>query len=221
MSNKVAIGALIKTMDHENGHVSIELDNPPVNALSVSLVDQLSEAILNVAEMDDVKLLTVGGSKHHFSAGADLKERSKMSDKEAMQFLEKLNNCFDLIENLEIPTIAYIKGATLGGGAELALCCDMIVGKPTRVGIPCALHKIGFPETKLGIIPGAGGTYRIYKKMPQGVAKYWIVSANTFSLEKAFEHGFVDLIIKQESDYFKLVSSILYNSKTSLMAAKK
>ena len=201
--------------------MSIDLNNPPVNALSIKVVDELSSALSNSVNMKKLKLLTISGANFHFSAGADLKERSLMSEKETIQFLDTLNNCFDLIENLEIPTIAYIKGATLGGGAELALCCDMIIGRPTRVGIPCAKHRIGFPEATLGIIPGAGGTYRLYKKMSQGIAKYWILSAKQFSLEKAFEYGFVDLLIKQSSDYFKLVSSILGNSKTSLIAAKR
>ena len=222
MNTKLILDGLIKLIDYGNAHMSIELNNPPVNALSINLVDELNNALSIVAKMEKIKLLTISSADVHFSAGADLKERSMMSEEETIQFLENLNNCFDLIEDLEVPTIAYIKGATLGGGAELALCCDIVVARQTRgFGIPNAKHKIGFPETKLGIIPGAGGTYRLHKKMSQGAAKYWILSAKQFSLEEAFEYSFVDLIIKQSNDYFKLISSILENSKTSLISAKK
>ena len=61
-----------------------------------------------------------------FCAGADLKERATMSDSETILLIDKLNDCFDIIENLEIPTVANISGVALGGGAELALCCDFI-----------------------------------------------------------------------------------------------
>ena len=73
------------------------------------------------------------------------------------------------------------------------LCCDIIVGRGDG-------SKVGFPETALGIIPAAGGTYRIYKKMNQGLAKYWILTGKQFSIEEAFDIGFVDLIIKDDSE---------------------
>mgnify|MGYP001158303659 CR=1 FL=1 len=119
-----------------------------------------------------------------------------------------------MIEDLEVPTICLISGATLGGGAELALCCDIIISHTD------AEHKIGFPEVGLGIIPGAGGTYRILKKMNQGAAKRWILSGNQFSLEDACKDGFVDFNFQNNDDCEILIKSFLNNSRISLIAAK-
>jgi len=206
---------------HQNaskGLAYIKLDNPPVNALSLSVIDSLHEILLHIDRDKDIKLVQIGHEGNHFSAGADLKERSAMSNEESLKFLDKINDCFDLIENLEIPTICYLRGgAVLGGGAELALCCDFIIGDDGSD------YRIGFPETSIGIIPGAGGTYRIYKKMNQGIAKYWVLSGKQFSLKEAYDDGFIDLIFPS-NDYdeqYDFQNLFLKKSRTSLMAAKK
>ena len=209
---------IISVIECGNGNVQLTLNNPPVNAFSVELVKELYNALSIIDKNNNFKFLTVLGNGDNFSAGADLKERTLMSDEEALEFLNKLNKCFDLIENLKIPTICIIRGAALGGGAELALCCDIIVADVEENEDSI---KIGFPETTLGIIPGAGGTYRIYKKMNQGIAKYWIFSGKQFSLEEACKYGFVDHINNYTSDHHKIVNPILENSRTSLVAAKK
>ena len=85
MDSNIIIDGLIKLLDHDNGHISIDLNNPPVNALSANLVDQLSEALSIIAKMEKVKLLTISSADLHFSAGADLKERAKMSREETVK----------------------------------------------------------------------------------------------------------------------------------------
>ena len=170
--NIIFDGLIQVSISDSNGFIQINLNNPPVNALSNQLIDELYNVLNDINSNNQYKFLVITGSNKHFSAVADLKERASMSKQETLVFLDKLNNCFDLLENLRIPTIAQVYGAVLGGGAELALCCDIIVADSF-------LHeeknfKIGFPETTIGIIPGAGGTYRIYKKMNPGIAKYWI-----------------------------------------------
>jgi len=204
---------IIRAWYNKRGFAHIRLNNPPVNALSAALVKELYNAIVEIDRNKDIKFLILDGSGKHFSAGADLKERALYSNEDTLRFINNLNDCFDLIENLEIPIICFISGGgvALGGGAELALCCDIIVGKGDG-------SKVGFPETALGIIPAAGGTYRIYKKMNQGLAKYWILTGKQFSIEEAFDIGFVDLIIKDDSEIEEL---FLNNSRTSLIAAKK
>jgi len=211
----IIFDGLIKVSRSTNNFIQIELNNPPVNALSNQLVDELYDALNNINSNNQYKFLMITGLNKHFSAGADLKERASMSEEDTLNFLDKINSCFDLLEKLEIPTAAMIKGAVLGGGAELALCCDIIVNN-------CCYEKknvkIGFPETTIGIIPGAGGTYRIYKKMNPGVAKYWILSGKVFSLQEALEDGFVD--IKNTEDWDTFVEKLSCNSRTSLVAAK-
>lgn len=220
MSNNIKPD-IISIYEGGDGNVQIYLDNPPVNAFSMKLVEELYNALFDISKNKDFKFLTIYTRGNNFSAGADLKERASMSEQETLVFLDKLNNCFDLLENLEIPTIAVIKGAVLGGGAELALCCDIVAADVRQEE---GNVKIGFPETTLGIIPGAGGTYRINKKMDPGAAKYWILSGRTFSAEEAFSYGFIDMIIDtntRDSDWDQLCNSLISNSRTSLIAAKK
>ena len=212
---------IISVHESGDGNVQIYLDNPPVNAFSMKLIEELYNALSDISKDKNFKFLTIHARGDNFSAGADLRERASMSEKEVLKFLDKLNNCFDLLENLEIPTIAVIKGAVLGGGAELALCCDIIVADVQERE---SSVKIGFPEATLGIIPGAGGTYRINKKMNPGAAKHWILSGRTFSVKEAFNYGFIDMIIEasaHDSDWSQLYNSLLSNSRTSLIAAKK
>ena len=215
--NIIFDGLIQVSISDSNGFIQINLNNPPVNALSNQLIDELYNVLNDINSNNQYKFLVITGSNKHFSAGADLKERASMSKQETLVFLDKLNDCFDLLENLRIPTIAQIYGAVLGGGAELALCCDIIVADSF-------LHeeknfKIGFPETTIGIIPVAGGTYRIYRKMNPGIAKYWILSGKIFSLERALSDGFIDIVKAEDRD--TLIESLLYNSRTSLVAAKK
>jgi len=196
----------------------IILKNPPVNALSAKLLEELHSVFSDINQNKNIKLAWIYSLGKHFSAGADLKEKSLMSDKETLEYIDNINRCFNLLENLEVPTICGIHGATLGGGAELALCCDIIIVKPEDND---KNHKIGFPEVNLGIIPGAGGTYRIYKKMNPGFAKYWVLSGKQFSLKEAYEYGFVDFIFDTNDDFSKFLKSFLNTSRTSLIAAKK
>tara|TARA_Y100000994_G_scaffold109970_1_gene90368 strand:- start:1634 stop:2407 length:774 start_codon:yes stop_codon:yes gene_type:complete len=215
MNEKYLKDGTVKLWDGGEDIIYIALNNPPVNALSNQVVDELQDALSYIEKNKKYKALQIGGVGGIFSAGADLKERSKMSDSDTILFIDKLNDCFDIIENLEIPTVANISGAALGGGAELALCCDFIA----------VYHdlkykkepKIGFPETTIGIIPGAGGTYRIFKKMNSSTAKRWILSGKAFSFQEAIEDGFVDFDSSQLSEFYDYLRA---NSRTSLVAAK-
>tara|TARA_B100001250_G_C19740852_1_gene763003 strand:- start:111 stop:878 length:768 start_codon:yes stop_codon:yes gene_type:complete len=207
---------LIQVLKNANDSIHIKLNNPPVNALSSQLIDELYNALMDINSNNQYKFLEITGLNKHFSAGADLKERACMSNEETIDFVGKLNDCFDLIENLKIPTIAAVQGATLGGGAELALCCDVILIDQDSSFDDI---KVGFPETTIGIIPGGGGTYRINKKMSASLAKYWILSGKIFSYKEAVKDGFIDIECFEKGVDYKLCLS--NNSRASLVAAKE
>ena len=139
-----------------------------------------------------------------------------MSTNSASETLEDINNCFNKLADLPIPTVAAINGAAMGGGAEFALCCDF------RVIAESAM--IGFPETGLGIIPGAGGTQRLPKLIGPAKAKYWIFSGRKFTAEEALEEGVVDFI-SEESELIETAIDIsdefLANAPLALRAAKR
>ena len=130
--------------------VRAQLATPPASAPFVPTIRVNGEG----AEWAPLpRVLIVRANGPAFCAGADLKERAGMSDAEVALFLHNLRSTLDAMEALPIPTLAAIDGAALGGGLELALTCDFRVA---------AQHvaAIGFPEVRLGIIPGAGGTQR-------------------------------------------------------------
>ncbi|EFC38447.1 enoyl-CoA hydratase-like protein [Naegleria gruberi] len=126
--------------------------------------------------------------KGTFCAGADLKERSQMTQTQTSQFVTKLRNLMNDIENLPIPTIAAINGYCLGGGMELSLACDFRVGVQNK---DVELEKLpgyyGLVETALAIIPGAGGTQRLPRLIGVPKAKELIYTAKKINVQEAYE----------------------------------
>lgn len=117
------------------------------NSLGKLTLTQLNECLNELSKPSSVRVLLVESTVEKvFCAGADLKERAKMSKEEVPLFVSELRKAFRRLELLPIPTVAVIDGAALGGGLELALCCDL------RVSGSGALF--GLPETSLAIIPG-------------------------------------------------------------------
>ena len=131
------------------------------------------------------------------------------------KFLDKVNSIFDRIENLQIPTIASINGAALGGGLELALCCDIRIASENSY--------VGLPETSLGIIPGAGGIFRLSKIIGMSKSKYWVFTAQKFTTESAYEDGIIDFMSKDDELLgvtLELAQEILENAPLAIKASK-
>lgn len=126
--------------------------------LTLSLLDELIR-VLQSLRTEQCGCLVISGGNHVFSVGADPKQLLALETCE--EVLERLSQTNDLIAKFEGITIAAIAGYALGGGAELALACDFIVGNETS--------KIGFPEVSIGVIPGGGATVRLPHRI--GVAK--------------------------------------------------
>ncbi|XP_049752543.1 methylglutaconyl-CoA hydratase, mitochondrial isoform X5 [Elephas maximus indicus] len=127
-----------------------------------------------------------------FCAGADLKERVKMHSSEVGPFVSKVRAVVNEIANLPVPTIAAIDGLALGGGLELALACDI------RVAASSA--KMGLVETKLAIIPGAGGTQRLPRTVGMSLAKELIFSARVLDGQEAKAIGLISHVLEQNKE---------------------
>ncbi|XP_035425237.1 methylglutaconyl-CoA hydratase, mitochondrial isoform X4 [Cygnus atratus] len=157
--------------DEHKGIVVLGLNRSHAkNALNKNLLKMMSKAV--DALKSDKKVRTVifrSEVPGIFCAGADLKERAKMHSSEVGSFVSKARATINEMANLPVPTIAAIDGTALGGGLELALACDI------RVAASCA--KMGLVETKLAIIPGAGGTQRLPRTIGVSLAKELIFSA--------------------------------------------
>lgn len=167
----------------------ITLDRPEAaNALSRALVRAFSYALADVRAAGDAAVLVVtGAGDRAFSAGADLKERLEMSPAETRAFLDELRAALDALAGFPQPVLAAIAGAALGGGLELALACDIRIASEAAV--------FGFPEVRLGIIPGAGGTQRLARVCGLAVAKELVLTGRRIGSPRARELGLVSAVV--------------------------
>ncbi len=154
----------------------IVMRSPPVNALSDAWLADFLRILDELAKQQDWKVLHVRSDQKAFCAGADLKEmraRFDASDgpNRTYAYVATIQRLFARIETLPQVTLAEIGGAALGGGFELALACDL--------RIAAAEAKVGLPEVKLGLIPGAGGTQRLTRLVGRGLANRMILTAET------------------------------------------
>jgi 3-hydroxyacyl-CoA dehydrogenase len=155
-------------------------NNPPVNALSADVRIGLAEAIGHAARDELVKSVVIIAEGRTFFAGADITEFGKPLREPGLAAV-----C-DAIEKSTKPIVAAIHGTALGGGLEVALACHY------RIAVPSALF--GFPEVKLGILPGAGGTQRLPRVVGVAAALQMIVSGDSIRADKASAIGLIDHI---------------------------
>ena len=159
----------------------ISVNNPPVNALA----QVVREGILNAvkeAQDDGSEAIVLRCDGRTFIAGADIKEFGKPPKEPGLPIV------LSAIENSSKPVIAAIHGTALGGGFEVSLACHY------RCAIPSA--KVGLPEVKLGLLPGAGGTQRVPRIAGVKAALDMITSGNPVAASKAHDMGLVDEIIQ-------------------------
>ncbi len=168
----------------------IQLNRPPVNALSTELVSDIEEAVKQAAGEDFRALVITGGD--HFAAGADIKEFGEIfaSDSED-QLARNLSDVVSMLEGLTKPTIAAVRGFALGGGLELAMGADF------RYLADDA--KVGQPEIKLGIIPGAGGTQRLARIVGYQRAKELVLSGRMVEADEALALGLADKVFPADA----------------------
>jgi len=182
-------------------HLAIVTLNRPerMNALSRDLLLELGEAGRRLAQDPGVRAAVVTGSgERAFCAGADLKERREMSDEDIRRQLHLYESELGWLSAPHFPTIAALNGVALGGGLELALCCDF------RVAVASA--ELGLPETSLGIIPAAGGTQRLVRLVGEARAKEMILLSQRLSAKQALAAGLVHRVVKNPA---KLLSKTL------------
>lgn len=171
---------------HKQGDVLVVVsDSPPVNALGIAVRSGLVDAMRQAAADAAVKAVVIRCDGRTFFAGADITEFGKPPQSPS------LFDVIDAIEGSAKPVIAAIHGTALGGGLEVALACHY------RVAVPSA--KLGLPEVKLGILPGAGGTQRLPRLVGVAEALPIIVNGDPISAEKAQQIGLLDKIVGENS----------------------
>lgn len=158
------------------------------------MITQLEEVLHDIGGAEDARVVVVRSLVDKcFSAGADLKERAEMPQEEVAAFVDRLRDTFGKIERLPIPTVAALDGIALGGGLELALCCDIRYAGPNA--------RMGLPETKLAILPAAGGSQRMPRLIGASKAKEMIFTAKILNHEEAQQYGFVNKALSDRTAF--------------------
>lgn len=175
--------ALLKTEDHDGVRV-ITLDNPPVNSLSFALSAELVPLIEAASADANVSAVVFIGANGQFSAGADVNDFNTEPTPET----KTVRDVIAAVEKSEKTFVAAIEKNALGGGLELALACDY------RVALTGA--KVGLPEIKLGLIPGAGGTQRLPRLIGAQDALDIMLKGRNVKTDEAKEKGIVDEVVE-------------------------
>ena len=166
------------TVSRQGGIAVVTIDNPPVNAMSASVRKPFHDAIAALTADRAVAAVVIACAGRTFVAGADIREFGKPPER------PHLPDLIAALENAGKPTVAAIHGAAFGGGLELALGCSW------RVALVSA--KLGLPEVKLGLLPGAGGTARLPRLVGASKALRMIVSGEPVAASQALADGLVD-----------------------------
>jgi enoyl-CoA hydratase/carnithine racemase len=156
-----------------------------LNAVGSKTYRQLADAIRDLENQPSVRAAVIHGVGRAFSAGADIDEMTAFADGgEFKAFIHGFTDALDVVASSRLPVIAAIHGAALGGGLEVALACDVRIATPEA--------KLGVPEAKLGLLPGAGGTQRLSRLIPPGVAVEMLMLGNPITGERAYQLGLIN-----------------------------
>src|SRR2546429_4879356 len=156
-----------------DGRVAVLTLNRPdrLNAIGTPTLEQLAAILADLAADEEVGALVVTGKGKAFSAGADIAEFSAFQrPAEFAAFIQRFTDTYARLQQLPKPSVAAINGMAFGGGLELALACDLRVADSGA--------RLGVPEIKLGLLPGAGGTARLTRMLPPGIAKQLLLTGD-------------------------------------------
>lgn len=195
-----------------NQVATIFLNNPPANVLARNVLQNLKEVLVSLKDHSDVRVVIIRGEGRFFSAGADIKEFTIMSDDTPIDDMTRLGqSILELVENFPKPILAAIHGAALGGGLELAMAC--------HIRLVADNAKLGLPELQLGLIPGYGGTIRLASIVGSAKAAEMMFTSEPISGEEAYRLGLANHVYPQEKLFEKaneLAEKIAQKSPNSL-----
>ncbi len=169
-------------IEKQNKVATIKLNRAPANALSTGVIEEIDKALDQIENDNSVKAIVILGEGRFFSAGADIKEFTEVTDEKGFAELgKKGQDVFSRIEQFSKPVIAAIHGAALGGGLELAMSC--------HVRLVAEDAKLGLPELTLGLVPGFAGTQRLPQLVGVPKACEMLLSSKPISGKDAVTFG--------------------------------
>lgn len=174
----------------EDGVAVLTLDNPPLNLTAMPTLRLLRRHVVQIADDTRVRCVVItGAGERAFCAGSDVHEFQGVMDDVVGKKLRLENEAFNGLAELPVPLIAALNGTTLGGGAEIALACDL--------RIMAAGARIGFPEVKLGVFPGSGGVFRLPRLIGMARAYELLYTGDVIDAAQAERIGLVNRVVPQ------------------------
>ncbi|HZD37202.1 MAG TPA: enoyl-CoA hydratase-related protein [Actinomycetes bacterium] len=201
----------------EAGVATMTLDRPESrNAISTELAEALAGVLEPLTTDRGVRAVVLtGAGDRAFCAGADLRERGGFSDHDWFVQREAFRRAFGAVRRCPLPTIAAVFGFALGGGFELALCCDLIVAAEDAT--------LGLPEVGLGLVPAGGGTQLLVRRAGPAVAKDLVLTGRRVGAAEARQLGLVDRLVPRAellATAQGLAAQIAGNAPTAVRLAK-
>jgi enoyl-CoA hydratase len=202
----------------EDGFAYVTINRPDkMNAVNNATVEEMDDALSVIEKNPEVRVMILtGAGDKAFVAGADIQEVKARNSLLGRSETRRRQEVYTRIEQLEIPSIAAINGWALGTGLELAMACTMRVAS--------AKARMGQPEVKLGIMPGAGGTQRLPRLVGMGIAMEMILTGDPIKADRALAIGLVNRVVEPEQlvDEVKaLAVTLAARPKLALQYAKE
>ncbi len=196
----------------------VTIDHPPMNALDMPTREALEEVFQELGGLkQEVRVILLrGAGEKAFAAGADIKTFLELTPETAKKRLLRSHQIYGIIENFQWPVLAVIHGYCLGGGLELALCCDIRIAEESS--------KLGFPEVNLAIFPGNGGIWRSLFHLPLGRLKELVFTGEIISAQEAFRLGLIEKVVpegKLMDTALEIATKMIDKGPLAIAAAKK
>lgn len=196
----------------------VTIDHPPMNALDMPTREALEGVFKELdRQREKVRVILLrGAGEKAFAAGADIKTFLELTPESAKKRLLRSHQIYGIIENFQWPVLAAIHGYCLGGGLELALCCDIRIAEETS--------KLGFPEVNLAVFPGNGGIWRSLFHLPLGKLKELVFTGEMISAQEAHQLGLIEKVVpkgKLMDTALELATKMIEKGPLAIASAKK
>ncbi len=214
---KVDYKNIIIERDYPFATLRIRRPDDDYNTLSIETTREMRDALNSLSDDLNIKVLFIAGHDRVFSTGADVKQIQKLDAWEVRDLVRRGKEVFQRVEETDFVTIALINGLALGGGLELALCCDF--------RIATAKARFGLVEAKIGLIPGWGGTQRLTRILGMPRTLELVYTGETIRAEEALELGLIQKLIGKDEDLEKAgreyAGKFIKLSRVTLMLGKR
>ncbi|MEM7337583.1 MAG: enoyl-CoA hydratase/isomerase family protein [Actinomycetota bacterium] len=191
----------------------VTLNNPPLNIFDLAMRDELIQAFSAVDDVSDVRVMILRSEGRHFSAGADLREFGSASSITEARRIRWDRDPWGPLWDLRVPTIAAMRGTALGSGLEMSMLCDLRVAATNTT--------VGLPETKLGMLPAAGGTQSLTRAVGPHGALPVVLDANPISAADALARGIVHAVVDDVDDEARRWATALATSDPATVRAAR